>query len=91
MNISAENLLARFARDYPSQYELTRLRVIVDVQQEEIDRLQAQLDQLQPAASASPAHAADEDPAEPAPQYDTAYDTGVDTDPLPVRLRSGSE
>jgi hypothetical protein len=41
MHLDAEDLLARIRRDFPEAYELCQLRQLVDVQQAEIERLNA--------------------------------------------------
>lgn len=41
MHLDSDDLLARIRQDWPTEYELTRLRLLADVQAAEIDRLTA--------------------------------------------------
>jgi hypothetical protein len=43
VNISADDLLGRIRRDYPTQYQLCQLQLIIEMQDEEIQRLRAEL------------------------------------------------
>lgn len=92
MNIDAEELLARIKRDYPTPYELSQLRLVIDKQQDTINALQAELDDLQQQLEQRSGDATD-------PSTDGDYDTaglhvaGADTtvgEPLSLRLRTGN-
>jgi hypothetical protein len=41
VQLDSEDLLARMRQDWPTEYELTRLRALVDAQEAEIQRLTA--------------------------------------------------
>lgn len=43
MNLDSDDLLARMARDWPTEFELTRLRAVNDMQAARIAELEAQL------------------------------------------------
>ena len=49
MHLKSDDLLAQMQRDFPAESELARLRLLVAVQQAEIDRLTAQAQFSQPA------------------------------------------
>lgn len=49
MHLDAEDLLARIRRDYADVYEICQLRQLVDVQQAEIERLNALLPGYDPS------------------------------------------
>jgi hypothetical protein len=88
VNIDAEELLARIKRDYPTPYELSQLRLVIDKQAEQILRLQHELDSRD---TPGPAHAAADDEGDPS--YEAAYTGDVNTpaagsEPVALRLRS---
>jgi hypothetical protein len=43
MNLDADELLARFRRDYPMPYQLVQQQLIIDKQYDEIQALKAEL------------------------------------------------
>lgn len=91
MNIDAEELLARIKRDYPTPYELSQLRLVIDKQQDAIAALQAELDDLQQQLEQRSGDATE-------PGATDSYGTdgmhaGADStagEPLTLRLRTGN-
>lgn len=54
MQLDSEDLLARMARDWPTEFELSRLRVLTEVQATRIQELEAQQPTSYSASAARP-------------------------------------
>ncbi|WP_250029821.1 hypothetical protein [Paractinoplanes maris] len=64
MNLDADDLLARIKRDYPTEYQLANLSLIVDMQQTLIEDQAAEIERLNTLQGAY-------DPSTPRPYLET--------------------